>query len=72
MANGKGKKIVSQSSRKGLKSLSVVRARAEKEYHSGIPRGGSKRKPVPAKNDMDKIPFRNSAIKKLKGKSVKK
>ncbi len=45
MADGKGKRIVSQSSRKGLKSLSVVRARAEKEYYSGIPRGGKKNKP---------------------------
>lgn len=49
MADGKGKKIVSQSSRKGLKSLSVVRARAEKDYHSGIPRGGSKNKPKATK-----------------------
>lgn len=101
MTGGKGKKIVSQSSRKGLKSLSVVRARAEKEYYSGIPRGGKKtRKPVSGisyppqyydyaeegfygedknrkgyvagKKDMDRIPFRNSAISRLTGKTSRK
>ena len=103
MSNGKGKRIVSQSSRKGLKSLSVLRARAEKEYHSGIPRGGKKNKPKAKKqivytndggqqrvgvdftdpyvvrtegglkDDYESMPFRNSAIDRIKkGKSSRK
>lgn len=66
----KGKKIVSQSSRKGLKSLSVLLARAEKDYHSGIPRGGSKNKP---KDDYESMSFRNSTIDRIKkGKTSRK
>lgn len=101
MSNGKGKRIVSKSSRKGVKSYLADKAKKEKKEYSGIPRGGKKsRKPVSGisyapqyydyaqegffgedknqkgyvagKKDMDRIPFRNSAISRLSGKTSRK
>ena len=102
MANGKGKRIVSQSSRKGVKSYVADKAKKEKKEHSGIPRGGKKSRKsvsgisyppqyydyaqegffgeeknrtmgyVAGKKDMDRIPFRNSAISRLSGKTSRK
>jgi len=101
MSNGKGKRIVSGTPRKGIKSYLADKAKKEKKESSGIPRGGKKSRKsvsgisyppqyydyaqegffgedknqmgyVAGKKDMDRIPFRNSAISRLSGKTSRK
>tara|TARA_R100001460_G_scaffold979_2_gene4027 strand:+ start:1075 stop:1293 length:219 start_codon:yes stop_codon:yes gene_type:complete len=68
---GKGKKIVERSrNRKVASGISYP-----PQYYDYAQEGffgEEKNRTMGYPDDMDKIPFRNSAIKRLKGKSIKK